>query len=268
VAYPAHIQAALTESLRFLSSLRRYREILRIQQTMLSEVYPTAAGGGQKRLSSMWQHLRTLFTHFHDIDNPTAAETGAGAAWLARPTPPIHFADFIADSERLPRTRLLARRLYFDFHYGILPWILHIKDMISMAHGVEIRSPFMDWRIVCFAFALPSNSVLGNGFAKRLLREAMSGRLPEAIRTRSSKVSFVDSETSLFWQMKPIVLETIQSATFLQSPLWDGQPLRQAIERAYQTGNAEHSAFFWKCVKTIRLLHTFQQKRNLYEKEW
>lgn len=266
VAYPTHIQAALAESLRGFPSWQRYREILRIQQSMLSDVYPTAAGG-QQGLGRTWQDARTLFAHVYGADNPTEAQTWAGAAWLTCTIPPVHFADFAADSQRIPRERLLARRLYFDFHYGILPWILHSKDLISMAHGVEIRSPFMDWRIVCFAFALPSRSLLGDGLAKRLLRTAMSGRLPEAIRTRSSKISFVDSETSLFWQMKPLVLETIQHDLFLHSPLWDGQQLRRVIEQAYQTGNAEHSLFFWKCIKTARLLHTFKQIRNSYEQE-
>lgn len=260
VAYPQHLQAALAEALQFTSSLRRYREIRRIEQAMAPEGSPTTPGQGPQRLMGGWQNVRAMLSSYQHTDDPTVAPPLAGAEWLLCAPAPLHFADFCQDSQRFPRECMLAKRLYFDFHYGILPWILHIKDMISMAHGVEMRSPFMDWRIVCFAFALPSSSILGNGFAKRLLREAMPGRLPEAIRTRSSKTAFVDSENSLFWQMKPIVLETIQSAHFLQSPLWNGPELRRAIELAYQTGDAACSAFFWKCVKTTRLLNRFTQK--------
>ncbi len=70
--------------------------------------------------------------------------------------------------------------LFADFHQRTIPGILRDFDRYSMAHGVEVRSPFMDWRVVCYCFSLPGASVLGGGFTKRVLREAMRGRLPES----------------------------------------------------------------------------------------
>ena len=39
--------------------------------------------------------------------------------------------------------------------------------------------PLLDWRIVCYALSTPDESKAGGGYAKRLLREAMRGVLPE-----------------------------------------------------------------------------------------
>ena len=46
------------------------------------------------------------------------------------------------------------RRLYIETHEKILPTLLRCYDRYSMGNGVEIRMPFLDYRIVCFAFSL------------------------------------------------------------------------------------------------------------------
>ncbi len=61
------------------------------------------------------------------------------------------------NNERLAMNAVspLNRQLYWLFHHGVLQSILRKYDRLSMAHGVEIRMPFMDWRLVCYAFSLP-----------------------------------------------------------------------------------------------------------------
>jgi asparagine synthase (glutamine-hydrolysing) len=48
--------------------------------------------------------------------------------------------------------------------------------------------PFMDWRLVSYVFSLPTESKIGGGFTKRIVREAMKGRMEESLRTRTYKV--------------------------------------------------------------------------------
>jgi asparagine synthase (glutamine-hydrolysing) len=59
-----------------------------------------------------------------------------------------------------------------------------------MAHGIEVRMPFMDWRLVTYTMALPDESKVGEGRTKMVARRAMSGRMPESIRMRARKVGF------------------------------------------------------------------------------
>jgi len=84
----------------------------------------------------------------------------------------------------------LNRRLYRMFHSTVLPTILRNFDRASMAHGVEVRMPFMDWRLVTYTIALPDASKMADGQTKVIARRAMEGRMPEQIRTGRRKVGF------------------------------------------------------------------------------
>lgn len=82
------------------------------------------------------------------------------------------------------------RRLYAMFHASVLPTILRNFDRLSMAHGVEVRMPFMDWRLVTLAMALPAQMKADATHSKLVARSAMQGIMPEAIRTSTRKVGF------------------------------------------------------------------------------
>jgi asparagine synthase (glutamine-hydrolysing) len=81
-------------------------------------------------------------------------------------------------------------RLYRMFHCDVLPTILRNFDRISMAHGVEIRMPFMDWRLVTYTMSLPDSAKQSGGFSKFIARQAMAGFLPESIRLSAVKTGF------------------------------------------------------------------------------
>jgi len=96
-----------------------------------------------------------------------------------------------AESDSLPDHWGLVNRLtYQDFHCTTLPGILRNFDRLSMAHGIEVRMPFMDWRLVSFIMSLPDTSKVGGGRTKRVVREAMKGRMPESIRDQTLKIGF------------------------------------------------------------------------------
>jgi asparagine synthase (glutamine-hydrolysing) len=63
-------------------------------------------------------------------------------------------------------------------------------DRLSMAHGIEVRMPFMDWRLVTYTMALPDSSKSADGYTKMVARRAMAGQMPETIRMRARKVGF------------------------------------------------------------------------------
>lgn len=82
------------------------------------------------------------------------------------------------------------RRLYAMFHASVLPTILRNFDRLSMAHGVEVRMPFLDWRLVTFVMALPSSMKFDATHSKLVARAAMRGLMPESIRSATRKVGF------------------------------------------------------------------------------
>jgi asparagine synthase (glutamine-hydrolysing) len=97
----------------------------------------------------------------------------------------------VGDDDMLPSDwGSLNKRLYRMFHGTVLPTILRNFDRISMAHGIEVRMPFMDWRLVTYTMALPETSKSFGGHTKVIARRAMEGYMPETIRLARRKVGF------------------------------------------------------------------------------
>ncbi len=158
----------------------------------------------------------------------------------------------------------LTSRLYRAFHRTMLPKILRNFDRCSMAHGIEVRMPFMDWRLVCFAFSLPDSSKVGGGFSKRVLREAMKGILPETLRTRRSKIGFASPLPNWFsGSLREWVWEVCNDTDFVNSPTWDGAAIRRFVAERNQ-------AACWSrrdCMRVWPFLHAHLWRKAFLEKK-
>jgi asparagine synthase (glutamine-hydrolysing) len=84
----------------------------------------------------------------------------------------------------------IAERQKIDLLYSSIPSFLRHEDRNSMAHSVESRHPFLDYRLVEFAVSCPSDFKLRDGWSKWILRNAMQGILPEKVRLRKTKLGF------------------------------------------------------------------------------
>jgi asparagine synthase (glutamine-hydrolysing) len=126
------------------------------------------------------------------------------------------------------------KKMYLDFHYRSLPINLRDFDRASMQHGIEIRMPFMDYRLVSYVFSLPQDSKLGGGFTKRILRDAMKGTLPEPIRTRTLKIGIgAPMEEWFSNELRTYILDTTSTGKFKDSPYWNGAAIKKDIDKAY-----------------------------------
>jgi asparagine synthase (glutamine-hydrolysing) len=84
----------------------------------------------------------------------------------------------------------LQARQIADIEQWSLPTLLRYEDRNSMGHGVESRLPFMDYRLVELALALPTSSKIADGYGKWLLRRMTAGLVPDAIRLNRKKRGF------------------------------------------------------------------------------
>ena len=74
-----------------------------------------------------------------------------------------------------------------------LPHYLRLEDRNSMAHGLEARLPFMDYRLVSLAFRVPADQKMQGAWNKVLLRRSVRGRVPDSVRNRVEKMGFPTS---------------------------------------------------------------------------
>lgn len=84
----------------------------------------------------------------------------------------------------------LADRQIEDIEHWSMPTLLRYEDRNSMGYGVETRLPFMDYRLIEFALALPVRMKIANGYGKWALRSMVDGLVPDAIRLNRKKRGF------------------------------------------------------------------------------
>ena len=170
-------------------------------------------------------------------DFVAAAQPGAAARWLA------------ADAGRSRLAGALHRSLTFD----PLPSLLRFDDRNAMAHSIESRVPFLDYRLIEFCFALPPEQKIRDGVTKFILRQAMTGILPEDVRMRHDKIGFsTPQDTWLRGELAPWLREVFISAEFRARPYFQPDAVLGLLDRAGTEANA--TTLLWRCL-AVELWH-------------
>ncbi|HMS01022.1 MAG TPA: asparagine synthase (glutamine-hydrolyzing) [Anaerolineales bacterium] len=246
--YYWNINAAFFEALQPFPDLSRARDLFQI----LCEMDMNTNGNATRRVAMglLW-------------DLAVRARKGklksSGAQWLL--AQPFSLTSFVSDEEKLALRRkgLAFQRLYEDFHYVSLPTNLRDFDRLSMAHGVEVRSPFLDWRLATYAFSLPTESKTGHGYTKRILRDAMTGILPGTIRTRKPKGGFANpSGDWLAGKLETFLRDSVLSREFQESTIWNGRQIAMDVERAFRDNDFGVVDRAWKIIQAMTLIRAFK----------
>ncbi len=109
-----------------------------------------------------------------------------------------------------PELSHLNGLLYFNTCIHGLQELLRYADRNSMAHGREVRLPFLNHDLVEFIFALPPRFKIREGWTKWLLRKSVAEKLPEEISWRKDKIGFEPPQKQ--WMQNKKVVEMIQEA--------------------------------------------------------
>ncbi|MES1215609.1 MAG: asparagine synthase-related protein, partial [Bacteroidota bacterium] len=109
-----------------------------------------------------------------------------------------------------PEISGLNGALYFNCFTHGLEELLRYADRNSMAHGCEVRLPFLDHKLVEFVFSLPAQFKIKEGWTKWLLRKASQNKLPAEIVWRKQKVGFEPPQQQ--WMQHKRVQEAIQES--------------------------------------------------------
>ncbi len=171
--------AQMAKQLRFsaiLADIKKAREIrkesgLSLLFYSLAHLLPTSIKRGYARIRSSSDSVKSIVnTERLQVD-------------------PVHPFDVIpVDYATVPE---ISEHLTF---FSTLPKYLHWEDRNSMAHSVEARVPFLDHRLVEFAYNLPDDFHDKEGINKRVMRAAMHGLTPKAIKNRRDKMGFITPE--------------------------------------------------------------------------
>jgi asparagine synthase (glutamine-hydrolysing) len=89
-----------------------------------------------------------------------------------------------------PLVKKLNDMLYYNTMQFGLEELLRYADKNAMAHGVEVRLPFLNHELVQFVFSLPTQYKIKEGFQKYILRKSVDKILPYEITWRKDKVGY------------------------------------------------------------------------------
>ena len=100
--------------------------------------------------------------------------------------------------------------LYYNALMNGLEELLRYADRNSMAHGVEVRLPFLDHRLAEFLFSLPAHFKIRSGWTKWLLRKTAEPILPTGIAWRRDKIGYEPPQQT--WMQDRTLQEYVQEA--------------------------------------------------------
>lgn len=141
----------------------------------------------------------------------------------------------------------LDRILYVDFRTWLPDDILFKADRMSMAHGLEVRSPFLDHRLVEFCCGLPDRYKLHAGRGKRILRRAARGLVPQAAITRRKAGFSAPVGHWLAGPWRPVAEAALAEGSLGKAGLIDTAEARRLLEE-HAAGRREHGHLLFTLV--------------------
>jgi asparagine synthase (glutamine-hydrolysing) len=150
-------------------------------------------------------------------------------------------------------------RKYSDLSlfYTSLPLLLHWEDRDSMAHSIESRVPFLDYRLVEFTSNLPEDYKIENNCTKVVLRKGMTGILPEKISARTDKMGFITAEEEWICREKNEEFrELVKDAIYQSKPLLNEEILTTFDKMT--SGKEPFNSVIWRAICLGRWMERFK----------
>jgi asparagine synthase (glutamine-hydrolysing) len=144
----------------------------------------------------------------------------------------------------------LTQILYMDTRSNLPDDLLMVGDKTSMANSLEVRVPFLDYRLIEFIETLPPNLKLKGFRAKYLHKKAIEKWLPRQIVHRKKKGFANPIDKWLRSSMRPFVNDCLLSETAAVNRYFDRGYIRRMLER-HEQNEAQH-------LRHIYLLLSFE----------
>ena len=150
----------------------------------------------------------------------------------------------------------LRRVLHFDQTSWLPDNLLERMDSMTMAASIEGRAPFMDIRLAEYAASLPQEWRIHGRVTKRIVREALRPRIPDAVLNRP-KIGFRMPVAAWFrGALKEPFHDLLLGPDAVTGGLLDRDGLRRLIDD-HTSGRADHSKTLWALYALETFLREF-----------
>ena len=146
-----------------------------------------------------------------------------------------------------PTDSHLLNAQYRDIMSLKLAKLLRFNEHSSMHYGLELRFPYLDYRLVEFCFWLPARFKIEGEKQKVLSRMAFNHILPESIKAKGKK-AFGAIQVEWFRKYyKNEILDLLSSNSFKSREYWEYRELMKKIEKFFQ-GEGGNSFWLWQAI--------------------
>ncbi|HEX7938838.1 MAG TPA: asparagine synthase-related protein, partial [Gemmatimonadaceae bacterium] len=145
----------------------------------------------------------------------------------------------------------LRNAQFLDYRTFLPDDVLALSDRISMAHGLELRTPFVDHVLVDQVFPLSATEKIGRASPKQLLRQAMRDRLPAA-HFSAPKRGFVGPTGAwLRRELRPMIEDELAPQRMQRLGYFDAGAVRNLISD-HMTRRADREESYGRCCASRR----------------
>jgi asparagine synthase (glutamine-hydrolysing) len=142
----------------------------------------------------------------------------------------------------------LRRQMHLILTRRGLPELLHYEDRNSMAHSLEARVPFLDYRLVELLFSLRASDLIDRGKTKAILRRALGDLLPPVVRDRVDKLGFVTPESTWLRNgLGDVAADVFASQSFRQRGFVNAAAARRRLEQ-HRAGERTAGNELWRAL--------------------
>jgi asparagine synthase (glutamine-hydrolysing) len=142
--------------------------------------------------------------------------------------------------------------LFNDFMMVLEGDMLKKVDSMSMANSLEIRTPFLDYRLVDYVFKLPSEYKIDSKTTKKILKDAFKEELPSEIFTRKKHGFEVPLKNWINNELKSEIDELLDKEYLETQGIFNYSYIKELRKKA-NTNNPEDS------ISVIWMLIVFQR---------
>ncbi len=122
-------------------------------------------------------------------------------------------------------------------------------DLMSMAHGLEVRTPFLDVEVVNFLFSLPDHYKIDAFIRKKILQDAFGDLLPQELYNRPKKGFEVPLLKWLRREMKSVIKNDLLSEKFIREQgIFEYKEIRKLKQRLFSLSPGDVHARVWGLV--------------------
>lgn len=146
-------------------------------------------------------------------------------------------------TSRDPLNRILEMELITQFPDQVLAFM----DFLSMANSVEIRSPFIDYRLVEFVATLPGNMKIKNGIVKYILKKSVEPLLPESIIKRQKEGFVLPVFDWMTERLRSYCIDMFSENRLKKHELFNLEYVRKIVDE-YQKGNKNLYGKIWNIM--------------------